>query len=174
MPALAVTAPHSALPERVAASNPAVAQIPLNDLRRQMDQLGDAIAAAVEKVVASGWYVLGPNVTAFETEFADYCGARHCIGVSNGTDALELALRALGCGPGSEVVTVANAGMYASAAILAVGARPVLADIEPDSMTLAPASLANAALDRQHVRSSSHILRSAGRHRRNPRDYPSP
>ena len=121
---------------------PANARIPLNDLRRQMLELGEEMAAAVEQVLASGRYVLGPNVTAFETEFADYCGSLNCISAANGTDALELALRTVGCGPGSEVVTVANAGMYASAAIVAIGARPVLADIERTTMTISPASLA--------------------------------
>jgi dTDP-4-amino-4,6-dideoxygalactose transaminase len=80
-------------------------------------------------------------VTQFETEFAAYCGAAYCIGVANGTDALELALRALCCGPGDEIISVANAGSYATTAILAIGARPVLADIDPDTMTLSPHSL---------------------------------
>jgi dTDP-3-amino-2,3,6-trideoxy-4-keto-D-glucose/dTDP-3-amino-3,4,6-trideoxy-alpha-D-glucose/dTDP-2,6-dideoxy-D-kanosamine transaminase len=115
--------------------------VPLNDLKRQTERLGPALEARVIEVVRSGRYVLGQNVLAFETEFADYCGARHCVSVGNGTDALELSLRALDCGPGDEIITVANAGMYASAAILAVGARPVLADIDPESMTLAAASL---------------------------------
>jgi dTDP-4-amino-4,6-dideoxygalactose transaminase len=114
----------------------------MNDLSRQTAAMRGEIDRAVAEVVAGGWYVLGPNVSAFEAEFARFCGARHGIGVANGTDALELALRALGCGPGREVITVANAGMYATAAILAVGARPVFADIDPATMTMAPEALA--------------------------------
>jgi aminotransferase EvaB len=116
--------------------------VPLNDLCRQTASLQQEIGRAVAQVVTSGWYVLGPNVSAFEREFAQYCDARHCIGVANGTDALELALRALGCGHGSEVITIANAGMYATTAILAIGAIPVLADIEPETLTMSADGLA--------------------------------
>ena len=116
--------------------------VPLNDLCRQTASLQQEIERAVAQVVTSGWYVLGPNVSAFEREFAQYCDARHCIGVANGTDALELALRALECGPGSEVITVANAGMYATTAILAAGAIPVLADIDSVTLTMSPDGLA--------------------------------
>lgn len=118
--------------------------IPLNDLRRHTEAMRSEISAALDGVLASGWFMLGPNVAAFETEFAAYCGTRHCVTVANGTDALELALRALGCGPGGEVITVANAGMYGSAAALAVGAIPVLVDIDPATMTMDPAVLAAA------------------------------
>ena len=114
--------------------------IPLNDLSRQVDELGAALRTAVDEVVSGGWYIFGPRVAAFEEQFAQYCGVRHCVSVANGTDALELALRVLGCGPGDEVVTVANAGMYGSAATVTVGARPVLADIDPATMTMAPDS----------------------------------
>jgi dTDP-4-amino-4,6-dideoxygalactose transaminase len=115
--------------------------VPLNDLQRQTASMRDDIDAAVAAVVASGWYVLGPTVSAFEAEFSAYTGVPHCVSVANGTEALELALRAVGCGPGRDVVTVANAGMYAGTAILAVGARPVFADIEPATMTMDPRSL---------------------------------
>ena len=115
----------------------------MNDLRRQIDSMHEEISSTLTQVVAGGHYVLGPNVTAFENEFSAYCGVRHCVGVANGTDALELALRALNCGPGRDVITVANAGMYAAAAILAVGARPVFVDIDLETMTMSPASLAS-------------------------------
>jgi len=122
----------------------AASVVPLNDLCRPLDMLGVEIAEAVETVVRSGRYIFGLNVAAFEEEFAAYCGTQHCITVANGTDALELALRALGCGSGNEVVTVANAGMYAAAATIAVGATPVFADIDARTMTMAPESLAHA------------------------------
>jgi dTDP-4-amino-4,6-dideoxygalactose transaminase len=125
---------------RAAAHSP----IPLNDLRRPLDTLGAEIEMAVASVVRGGRYIFGPNVAAFEDEFATYCGIRHCITVANGTDALELALLALGCGPGHEVATVANAGMYAAAAIVAVGATPALVDIDGRTMNMAPESLARA------------------------------
>jgi aminotransferase EvaB len=122
--------------------------VPLNDLGRQTDALRAPIRAAVDNAVAGGRYLFGPQVGAFEQEFAVYCGVPHCVSVANGTDALELALRALGCGPGSEVVTVANAGMYGSVAILLTGARPVFADIDPATMTMAPEALAGCLGER--------------------------
>ncbi len=92
--------------------------------------------ASYARVVARGRYVLGPEVEAFETAWAAYCGATAAIGVGNGTDALELALRALGIGTGDTVACAANAGHYATTAILATGARPTYADIGPNTHTL--------------------------------------
>lgn len=91
---------------------------------------------ACEAVVASGQYVLGAQGEAFEVAFAAYCGVAHCAGVANGTEALELAVTAAGCGAGDDIVTVANAGGYASAAILHAGATPVYADIDPLSFVM--------------------------------------
>ncbi len=79
---------------------------------------------------------MGPQHDAFEREFADYCGVTHCLGVGNGTDALEIGLRALGCGPGDEVITAANAGGYATTATLLVGATPVFADVDAATQLL--------------------------------------
>ena len=116
--------------------------IPLNDLARHNGPLAGPLTAAMARVLSSGRLILGDQVSAFEREFAAYLGVGHCIGVGNGTDALEIALRALGVGPGDEVLTVANAGMYAACAAVCVGARPVFVDIEPERMTMDPASLA--------------------------------
>ncbi len=116
-------------------------RIPINDLKRHHEPLASELAAAVNRVVSRGWYILGPEVEAFETEFARYCGVPHSIGVANGTDALELALRAVAIGPGSEVATVANAGMYSTTAILRAGAMPVYVDVDERSMTMSPAAL---------------------------------
>ncbi len=91
-------------------------RVPFNDLSRQLRTLGPALSSAMDEVLASGWYVMGPQHDAFQSEFAAYCGVSHCLGVGNGTDALEIALRAVGCGPGDEVVTAANAGGYATTA----------------------------------------------------------
>ena len=101
--------------------------IPVNDLRRYATEVADRLTARAADIVRSGHWVLGPSVAAFEAEFAAYCGVRHCIGVANGTDALEIALRALGVQAGDGVVVAANAAMYGTTAVLAIGAVPVSA-----------------------------------------------
>lgn len=103
----------------------------------QINSLSDKIAshraelsASIEKVLSSGWVVLGPEVKRFEQSFAAYLGSSHCISLGNGTDAIELALRALGVERGDTVATVANAGMYTTTALLAVGAEPFFLDVD--------------------------------------------
>jgi dTDP-4-amino-4,6-dideoxygalactose transaminase len=103
--------------------------------------LRDEIDAAVARVLQSGWYILGQEVRAFEAEFAGWLGATAAVGCGNGTDALALALRALGVGPGTSVVTVSHTAVATVAAIEMVGATPVLIDIEPDFYTMDPAEL---------------------------------
>lgn len=102
------------------------------------------IEAAIQRVLESGWYVLGREVAAFEKEFACYLGASHALGVASGTDALELALRACGIGPGDEVITVSHTAAGTITAIEHCGAKPVLVDIEPHRFTLAPSELQKA------------------------------
>jgi dTDP-3-amino-3,4,6-trideoxy-alpha-D-glucose transaminase len=93
----------------------------------------DRLSEAIDRVARSGRYILGPEVEAFEREFADYLGVRHCVGVANGTDALTIALRALGVGPGDEVV-MPSFTFYATAeAALVMGAKPVFCDIDLDT-----------------------------------------
>src|SRR5262245_32975246 len=99
---------------------------------------GDDVRAAIARVVNSGWYVLGPEVAHFEAEFAAASGAAHAVATGNGTDALALILRALGIGPGDEVVTTPLSAAYTALAILMTGARPVFADIDPLRLTIAP------------------------------------
>jgi dTDP-3-amino-3,4,6-trideoxy-alpha-D-glucose transaminase len=107
--------------------------IPLFDTSAALEPLRADIKAAVSGVLDSGRYVLGPEVAALEGEFAAYCGAEHAIGVANGTDAITIALRAMGVGPGDEVV-VPSFTFYASAeAIPPTGATPVFCDIDPDN-----------------------------------------
>ena len=103
-----------------------------------------ALEAAARRVLRSGWYVLGEECSAFEGEFARYCGARHCIGVANGLDALVLILRALGIGAGDEVIVPANTFVATWLAVCHVGARPVPVDpraatgnLDPDRLTAA-------------------------------------
>lgn len=95
-----------------------------------------AIDAAVARVLASGTYIHGPELAAFEAEFSTWLGTTETVGVANGTDALELALRALGIGPGDRVATVANTVTATAAAIVATGAQPMFVDIEPGTMLL--------------------------------------
>ena len=109
----------------------------LNDLQAHTRRFEPELRAAVARVLASGWFALGPEVEAFEREFAEYCGSAHCVGVANGTDALELALRAVGVEAGDSVITAANAGGYASHAIVAAGAQPRYADISENSRSKA-------------------------------------
>lgn len=116
--------------------------IPINDLNRYNKTILEDLEGAVRKVLSSGWYILGPEVGAFEKEFAAYCSVNHCIGVANGTDAIELALRSLGVTSGDHVATVANAGMYSTTAIRAVGANPLYIEIERDFQTMNPDALA--------------------------------
>lgn len=115
--------------------------IPVNALDRHIRPLADELTRVSTAVIASGYYVLGPNVRAFEKEFAEYCGVSDCIGVANGTEALELGLRSIGITHGKRVAVVANAAMYGTTAVLACGAEPVFVDIDPNTHTLAPASL---------------------------------
>jgi len=104
------------------------------------------IDQAIARVLASGWYILGQEVAAFEREFAAYIGARHGVGVANGTDALVLGLKALGVGPGDMVATVSHTAVATVAAIELAGAQPLLIDIDADRFTMDPANL-TAALD---------------------------
>lgn len=102
----------------------------INDLSARIGANEEAIMAATNRVIASGWLVLGPEVKRFEAAFAKYLGAVHCISLANGTDAIELALRAMGVEAGDRVATVANAGMYTTTAMLAIGAEPFFLDVD--------------------------------------------
>jgi len=113
----------------------------INDLNRLPQNIKQEINQAVSSCIDSGWYVLGENVTSFEEEFAAYIGTHTCISVANGTDGLEIGMKALGVKSGDKVVTVANAGFYSSIGILACGAEPVYVDIDPRTHTMSPESL---------------------------------
>jgi dTDP-4-amino-4,6-dideoxygalactose transaminase len=107
-------------------------QIPAEDLTRQYDQIKDEIADAIGEVLPSGKYTLGPNLAQFENEFAAFCGVKHCIGISNGTEALHISLAAMNVGPGDEVITQANTYVATAFAVSYRGAVPVFVDIEPE------------------------------------------
>jgi dTDP-4-amino-4,6-dideoxygalactose transaminase len=121
--------------------------IPLLDLKAQHSEIGPEVEAAALRVLRSGRYVLGPEVEAFERDFAAYCGTGHAVGVNTGTSALHLSLLALGVGHGDEVVTVAFTFVATVAAIMYSGARPVLVDVD-DTLTLDPARLEAAITPR--------------------------
>lgn len=118
--------------------------IPLVDLSRlDADLLSEALST-FERVARAGTFTLGPDLEAFERDFAAYCGTRHCVGVSDGTNALRLALLALGAAPGADVVTVTHTFVATVEAISMTGARPVLVDIDPSSRCMDPRRLAEA------------------------------
>lgn len=122
------------------------AKIPFADLRPGPDAA--AIQEAIARVVQRGWFVLGPEVDAFEHEFAAASGSPHAIGVGNGTDAIALALRACGIGAGSEVITAPLSAAYTALAVIMAGARPVFADIDPERMTLDAGAAERAITER--------------------------
>ncbi|MDE2821415.1 MAG: DegT/DnrJ/EryC1/StrS family aminotransferase [Chloroflexota bacterium] len=131
--------------------------IPFNQLKPLHELLAEEIAVAMRRVADSGWYILGPEVEAFERQFADYHKVDHAVGVANGTDAIELALRAGGVGPGDEVITVAHTAMATVSAIEAAGAKPVLADIDLSTYTLDPQSALDRLTDRTRAIVAVHL-----------------
>jgi dTDP-3-amino-3,4,6-trideoxy-alpha-D-glucose transaminase len=106
------------------------------------------IREAIDRVITRGWFILGPELAAFEEEFAAACGSAHAVGVNTGTDAIALALRALGIGPGDEVITSPLSAAYSALAIMMAGATPVFADLDIDRLTLDPARVEAAVTPR--------------------------
>jgi len=111
-------------------------EIPAEDLTRQYQQIKCEIWAAMETVLPTGKYTLGPTLRAFEEEFAAYCGVKYCLGISNGTEALHLAMVACDIGPGDEVITVANTYIATAFAVSYAGATPIFVDIDPVTYTM--------------------------------------
>ncbi len=134
-------------------------RIPFLDLHAGED--APAVREAVERVLGRGWFVLGPEVEAFEGEFAAAAGARFAVGVGNGTDAIALALRAAGIGSGDEVIVPAMTAAFTAMAVLAAGATPVFADVEPDTLTLDPASCRSAVTARTRALVPVHLYGQA-------------
>lgn len=117
------------------------ARVPMTDLRREYAILKAEINEAIQRVIASGRFVLGEEVAAFEEAFADYCGTRYAVGVGSGTAAIQLALLACGIGPGDEVITVANTDIPTTMAISHCGAEIVWVDVDPRSFNIDPAAI---------------------------------
>ena len=132
--------------------------VPLFDTRTPLAPLRDAIDAKIAEVIDAQAFILGPELEAFEAEFAAYVGARHAIGVANGTDAITLALRAMGVGPGDEVV-VPSFTFYASAeAIPLTGARPVFCDIDPETFCVTAETVKAALTPRTKAVVAVHLF----------------
>ncbi|HYB96185.1 MAG TPA: DegT/DnrJ/EryC1/StrS family aminotransferase [Vicinamibacterales bacterium] len=134
-------------------------KVPFNALQLT-DDAAD-VRAAIDRVIASGWFVLGPEVEAFEAEFARASGVAHAVGVGNGTDAIALILRALDIGPGDEVITAPLSAAFSAFGIMLAGARPVFADIDPDRLTLDPRAAEAAITPRTRAIMPVHLYGQA-------------
>ncbi|WP_329489327.1 DegT/DnrJ/EryC1/StrS family aminotransferase [Kitasatospora sp. NBC_01246] len=118
--------------------------VPLVDLKAAHAEVEAEVRAGFDRVLATGGYVKGPETAGFEAEYAAFSGARHCVGAANGTDALELALRALDLPPGGGVVLPANTFVATAEAVVRAGLRPVLVDADPDHLLIDPERVADA------------------------------
>ena len=125
-------------PGRNGTTNPRENGVPLLDLNRQYLPLKDQIEEALARVCESGWFVLGPDVGDLEKALAEYCGARHAVGCASGSDALLLTLMAVGVGPGDEVILPSFTFFSTAGAVTRLGAKPVFADIDPDTFNIDP------------------------------------
>jgi dTDP-4-amino-4,6-dideoxygalactose transaminase len=135
--------------------------IPFIDLKAAYGELQAELDAAALKVLGSGWYVLGPQVQAFEEEFAAWLGLPGAVGVASGTDALLLALRACQVGPGDEVIVPSHTAVATVAAVELAGARPIFADIQIDTFTLDPGAVAAALTPRTRAIVAVHLYGQA-------------
>lgn len=131
--------------------------VPVENITRWHAQIADELRAAFESVLPGERFTLGPHLAAFEQQFADYCGAKHGIGISSGTAALHLALRALGVGPGDEVITVPNTYIATVFAITYCGATPVFVDVDPATANMDPAKVAAAVSSRTKAIALVHL-----------------
>ena len=140
----------------------AEAAVEFFDLGLAHSRLADELDLAWKSVLASGRFVGGPEVDAFEEEFARYCGVDGCVGVANGTDALELVLAALGIGAGDEVILPANTFVATAEAVCAVGARPRFVDVRPDTLLIDPAIVEAAITPRTAAVIAVHLYGQMG------------
>lgn len=131
------------------------------DLKKQYESIQNELDAAATRVMKSGWFILGPEVEAFEKAFASYIDVKHALGVGSGTEALHLALLALSIGEGDEVITVPNTAVATVAAIELTGARAVLVDVLPDSMNMNPALVERALTPRTKAIIPVHLFGQA-------------
>lgn len=132
-------------------------KIPFLDLKAAYFELQTEVDRAYHRVVESGWYILGEEVEAFESEFAAFCGTDHCIGVGNGLDALILILRGYGVGPGDEVIVPANTYIASWLAISYVGATPIPVEPDPQTWNIDPDRVAGAITPRTRALMAVHL-----------------
>jgi dTDP-3-amino-3,4,6-trideoxy-alpha-D-glucose transaminase len=132
--------------------------LPLFASRAALEPLLPEIAERQRAVLESGRFILGPEVEAFESEFADFVGAEHCVGLANGTDALEIGLRALGVGPGDEVVVPAFTFFATAEAVVGLGATPVFCDVDPETWCMTAATAEPAISERTRALIPVHIF----------------
>src|SRR5688572_14384943 len=123
-------------------------QIPFVDLKIQYSSIENEVQDAIRRVVNSSHFIGGEPVISFEKKFAAYCDTKYAVGVANGTDALQIVLRALGIRSGDEVITTANTFIATAAAIATTGATPVFVDIDPNTHTINPALIEPAITSR--------------------------
>jgi dTDP-4-amino-4,6-dideoxygalactose transaminase len=135
-----------------------VTRIPVFDLKAQYAALKPELDAAALRVMGSGWFVHGQEHAAFETEMATYCEAKHGVGVASGTDAIRIALHALGVGAGDEVITVANVGMPPVVAVKETGATPVFVDVDRETRNIDPSKIAAAITPRTKAVLAIHLF----------------
>ncbi len=135
--------------------------IPFLDMKSPYLELREELDAAYRRVMESGWYVLGAEVEAFEHEFAAYCGAKHCVGVGNGLEALHLILRAMGIGPGDEVVVPANTYIATWLAVSYAGALPVPVEPDPRTYNIDPSRIEAAVTKRTRAILPVHLYGQA-------------
>ncbi len=131
--------------------------LPFVDLTRQTTHEGDALREAIGRVLASGRFVLGPELEAFEAEFAAFTGQRHCVGLSSGAAALALSLRAVGVAPGDEVIVPAFTAVPSAAAICSIGALPVFVDVLPETATMDPDAARRAMTEKTRAVMPVHL-----------------
>jgi dTDP-4-amino-4,6-dideoxygalactose transaminase len=134
-----------------------VNNIPFLDLKAPYAELRDELDAAYQRVMASGWYILGREVESFEAEFAGYCGVRHCIGVASGLDALHLILRAMKIGPGDEVIVPAHTYIATWLAVTNAGATPVPAEPAESTYNIDPSRVEQAITDKTKAILTVHL-----------------
>ncbi|MGY3549615.1 DegT/DnrJ/EryC1/StrS family aminotransferase [Bradyrhizobium sp. USDA 4469] len=132
--------------------------IPFVDLKAQYETLKDEVAEAIRGVLNSAQFIGGEPLASFESDFAAYCQVRYARGVASGTDALHLALRALGIGHGDEVITTAHTFIATAAAIVSTGARPVFVDIDPGTSTIDPKMIERAVTERTRAIIAVHLF----------------
>jgi len=137
------------------------ARIPMADLGLQFAQIGDEIRQAIDEVLASRQFVLGPQLEALEREMAGYCERRFAIGVASGTDALTIGLRAAGVGLGDEVILPAFTFLATAGAVIAAGARPIFADSEPQTLNIDPGSVRSLITPRTRAIIAVHLYGGA-------------